>query len=435
MRKILLSCFLGLLLPVQAFAQSLDAGVVIGNEAALSIAVVPMPYKGSGKAPDQDVAAIISNDLNRSGQFKSIDAARITDKPVRASDVNFGEWKRLKQDFLVVGRVVDAGDGNFTVEYELLDVAKQQSLLSLSMPARASNVRRAAHQIADQIYQKILGVRGAFDTRIAYVTASGTGQAIEYRLMVADSDGFNPQTLVRSREPLLSPAWSPDGKRIAYVSFQKGSSAVYIVELATGVGATEPVSNAKGINGAPAFSPDGTKLALTLSKSGNPEIYVMDIASRSVRQVTTHYGIDTEAVWMPDGQTLLFTSDRGGKPQIYQISAAGGEAKRVTFTGEYNARATVSYDGRKIATAQGTGSIYRIALLDRSFGGNGRSQLLSPGNLDESPSFAPNASMILYATKEGRRGVLYAVSADGRVRQRLVLSEGDVREPAWSPYR
>ncbi len=435
MRKILLSCLFGLLLPLNAHAQSLDAGVVIGNESALSIAIVPMPYNGSKSTPDQDVASVIRNDLNRSGQFRALDEARITERPARGTEVRFPEWKKLKQDFLVVGRVLDSEDGNYSIEYELLDVAKQQSLLSLKMPARAKNVRRSAHQVADQIYEKILGVRGAFDTRIAYVTASGLGQSIEYRLMVADSDGVNPQTLVRSREPLLSPAWSPDGKRIAYVSFQKGSSAVYIVELATGIGATEPVSSSKGINGAPAFSPDGSKLALTLSKSGNPEIYIMDIASRAFRQITNHYGIDTEAVWMPDGQTLLFTSDRGGKPQIYQTSANGGDAKRVSFNGEYNARATISYDGKKVATAQGGGNVYRIAVMDRSFGGNGRWEVLSPGNLDESPSFAPNASMILYATKEGRRGVLYAVSADGRVRQRLVLSEGDVREPAWSPYR
>ncbi len=435
MRKILLSCLLCLLLPLNAQAQSLDAGVVIGNESALSIAIVPMPYNGSKLLPDQDVASVIRNDLNRSGQFRALDVTRITEKPVRGLDVSFPEWKKLKQDFLVVGRVLDSEDGNYSIEYELLDVAKQQSLLSLKMPARAKNVRRSAHQVADQIYEKILGVRGAFDTRIAYVTASGLGQSIEYRLMVADSDGVNPQTLVRSREPLLSPAWSPDGKRIAYVSFQKGSSAIYIVELATGIGATEPVSSSKGINGAPAFSPDGSKLALTLSKSGNPEIYIMDIASRSLRQITNHYAIDTEAAWMPDGQTLLFTSDRGGKPQIYQTSVNGGDAKRVSFSGEYNARATISYDGKKVATAQGGGNVYRIAMMDRSFGGNGRWETLSPGNLDESPSFAPNASMILYATKDGRRGVLYAVSADGRVRQRLVLSEGDVREPAWSPYR
>jgi TolB protein len=435
MRNILLSCLLSLALPLQVMAQSLDAGVVVGNESALSIAIVPMPYQGANTAPEYDVASIIRNNLNRSGQFRSLDAANITEKPTQGTDVRYPVWKALKQDFLVVGRVVDASDGNYSIEYELFDVAKQQNLLSLKMPARAKNIRRSAHQVADQIYEKILGVRGAFDTRIAYVTASGVGQGIEYRLMVADSDGFNPQTLVRSREPLLSPAWSPDGKRIAYVSFQKGSSAVYIVELATGVGATEPVSNAKGINGAPAFSPDGNKLAMTLSKSGNPEIYVMDIASRSLKQITNHYGIDTEAVWMPDGQNILFTSDRGGKPQIYQVSANGGDAKRVSFSGEYNAKASISYDGKKVATAQGAGNVYRIAVLDLSFGGNGRWQTLSPGNLDESPSFAPNASMILYATKEGKRGVLYAVSADGRVRQRLVLSEGDVREPAWSPYR
>jgi TolB protein len=434
MRKILLGCLLACLSP-WLHAQTLDAGVVVGNEAALSIAIVPMPYQGARTPPAFDVAGIIRNDLNRSGQFKALDESRLVESPVRSSEVHFPEWKKLKQDFLVIGRVLDAAEGNFSIQYELLDVSKQQILLSMSVPARASAIRRPAHQVADQIYEKILGVRGAFDTRIAYVTASGLGQGIEYRLMVADSDGFNPQSLVRSREPLLSPAWSPDGRRIAYVSFQKGSSAVYVVELATGVGATEPVSAAKGINGAPAFSPDGKQLALTLSKSGNPEIYVMDIASRALRQVTTHYGIDTEAVWLPDGQSLLFTSDRGGKPQIYQVSVNGGEARRVSFSGEYNARATVSYDGKKIAMAQGGGNVYRIAMLDRSFGGNGRWQTLSPGNLDESPSFAPNASMILYATKEGRRGVLYAVSADGRVRQRLVLSDGDVREPAWSPYR
>ena len=237
MRNLLLSCLLGLALPFQAMAQSLDAGVVIGNESALSIAIVPMPYEGSNAKPEFDVASVIRNNLNRSGQFRSMDVATITDKPTQGSDVSYASWKKLKQDFLVVGKVVDAADGNFSIEYELLDVAKQQNLLSMKMPARSKNIRRSAHQVADQIYEKILGVRGAFDTRIAYVTASGVGQSIEYRLMVADSDGFNPQTLVRSREPLLSPAWSPDGQRIAYVSFQKGSSAVYIVELATGVGA------------------------------------------------------------------------------------------------------------------------------------------------------------------------------------------------------
>lgn len=251
--------------------------------------------------------------------------------------------------------------------------------------------------------------------------------------MVADSDGFNPQTVVRSREPLLSPAWSPDGKRLAYVSFERGNSSIYIQELTTG--SRQVVAAYRGINGAPAFSPDGSKLALTLSQSGNPEIYVMDIASRRTTQITRHFAIDTEPQWMPDGATILFTSDRAGKPQIYSVPASGGDATRVSFQGEYNARATIGYQGKTLAMAQGSGNVYRIAVLDRSRGGAGDMRLISPGNLDESPSFAPNGSMILYAAREGKRGVLFAVSADGRVRQRLVLADGDVREPAWGPFR
>ena len=423
-----------LLLPLgSVHAQGLDIGLVVGNESALPIAVVPMPYLGSSVAPDTDVASVIGTDLNRSGQFRSLAAASIIEKPVRGSEIKFPTWRLLKQDFVVVGRIVDGTDGGYKVEYELYDVAKQERLLGLSVAGRAKGMRDVAHQIADQIYEKILGVRGAFWTRIAYVTASGIGQGTQYALMIADSDGFNPQTVVRSHEPLLSPAWSPDGKKIAYVSFERGNSTIYIQEIATG--AREAVASFRGINGAPAFSPDGRRLALTLSKSGNPEIYVMDLASKGLTQITRHYGIDTEPVWTPDGQNLVFTSDRAGKPQVYQVSANGGEPTRLSFQGESNARATISYDGKKVAMAQGVGNIYRIAVLDRGFGGSGRWQTLSPGNLDESPSFAPNASMLLYATKEGRRGVLYAVSADGRVRIRLVVAQADVREPAWSPFR
>lgn len=423
-----------LLLPLSmAHAQGLDIGLVSGNEASLPIAVVPMPYQGAAGAPDTDVAEVIRNDLNRSGQFRSLAVASIIDKPTRGGDIQFPTWRLLKQDFVVVGRVLDASDGGYRVEYELYDVAKQQRLLGLAVGGRAKGMRDAAHQIADQIYEKILGVRGAFWTRVAYVTASGLGQGTQYSLMVADSDGFNPQTVVRSREPLLSPAWSPDGKRLAYVSFERGNSTIYMQEISTG--ARDVLASFRGINGAPAFSPDGRRLAMTLSKSGNPEIYVMDLGSKALTQVTRHYGIDTEAAWMPDGKTLLFTSDRAGKPQVYSVSAAGGEPTRISFQGESNARATVSFDGKKIGMAQGNGNIYRVAVIDRSFGGAGRWQTLSPGNLDESPSFAPNASMLLYATKEGRRGVLYAVSADGRVRLRLVTADSDVREPAWSPFR
>jgi TolB protein len=432
MRKLLALLFL--LLPFSVVqAQGLDIGLVSGNEGSLPITVVPMPYQGSGPMPDTDVAAVIRNDLNRSGQFKTLPVESIVEKPTRGQEIRFPTWRVLRQDFVVVGRVLDAGDGGYRVEYELYDVAKQERMLGLAVGGRAKGMRDAAHQIADQIYEKILGVRGAFWTRVAYVTASGFGRDTQYALMIADSDGFNPQNVVRSKEPLLSPAWSPDGRRIAYVSFERGNSTIYVQEI--GTGAREAVASFRGINGAPAFSPDGRRLALTLSKSGNPEIYVMDLASKQLSQVTNHYGIDTEAVWTPDGNSLLFTSDRAGKPQVYQVGAGGGSPVRVSFQGESNARATVSFDGKKIAMAQGAGNVYRIAVLDKSFGGSGRWQTLSPGNLDESPSFAPNGSMLLYATKEGRRGVLYAVSADGRVRLRLVTAEGDVREPAWSPFR
>ena len=415
-----------------AFAQGLDVGLVSGNDAALPIAVVPMEYQGSSAKPDTDVAAVIRADLDRSGQFRSLAEKNIVEHPQSGADMKYPTWRLLKQDYVLVGRVLDSSDGGYRVEFELFDIAKQKRILGLAMTGRPQAMRDVAHQIADQVYEKIIGVRGAFWTRIAYVTATGVGKGAKYALMVADSDGFNPLSVVHSTEPLLSPAWSPDGHSVAYVSFERGNSTIYIQEILTGH--RDLIASFKGINGAPAFSADGKRLAMTLSKSGNPEIYVMDLATKQLNQVTNHYSIDTEPAWLPDGN-IAFTSDRGGKPQIYQVSPTGGEPTRLSFQGQYNARVTVSYDGKKFAMAQGSGNVYRIALLDRSLGGSGRWQMLSPGNLDESPSFAPNASMVLYAAKEGARGVLYAVSADGRARQRLVLADGDVREPAWSPYR
>ncbi|KRG83135.1 translocation protein TolB [Stenotrophomonas daejeonensis] len=429
-----LATLTALLLPIVAMAQQkgLEIDIVGGNASALPITVVPMPYQGSAGAPATDVAALVRADLDRSGQFRTLPEAQVVERPTRGAEVQYPTWRALKQDYLVVGRVLDAGAGAYRVEYELFDVAKGERMLGLAMTARSSAMRDVAHQMADAIYEKITGVRGAFWTRIAYVTASGRGDAMRYALMVADSDGYNPQTIVRSAEPLLSPSWSPDGNQLAYVSFERGNSAIYIQNISSG--ARELVASFRGINSAPAFSPDGRRLALTLSRSGNPEIYVMDLGSKQLTQLTNHFAIDTEPTWSADGGSIYFTSDRGGRPQIYQVAASGGSASRVTFQGNYNAKATVSFDGKKIAVAQGAGNTYKIALMDSSLG-SPRWSTLSPGSLDESPSFAPNAGMVLYAAREGGRGVLYAVSADARVRQRLVLADGDVREPAWGPYR
>ena len=429
-RLILLLMFLGFC--GSAMAQQLEVDLIGGRESALPIAVVPMPYQGTAAAPPTDVSDVVRADLERSGAFRTLPTARIVERPTRGSEIQYPKWRELQQDYIVVGRVVDAGEGSYRVEYELFDVAKQERLLGFALTANAGSMRDVAHQISDAIYEKILGVPGAFWTRIAYVTSSGLGRGARYALMVADSDGFNPRTVVNSTEPLMSPSWSPDGRRLAYVSFEGGNSAVWIQDISSG--SRDRIASFRGINGAPAFSPDGGRLAMTLSKGGNPDVYVMDLGSKHLTQVTNHFGIDTEPSWSPDGASLYFTSDRGGRPQIYQVGAGGGSATRISFDGSYNASPTVSFDGKKIATAQGVGNTYRIALLDRSVGG-GRWSMLSPGSLDESPSFAPNAAMVLYAGREGRRGVLYAVSADGRVRQRLVLAEGDVREPAWSPYR
>jgi TolB protein len=414
-----------------AAAQSLNVDIIKGLTTATPIAVVPFAQAGGAPLPT-DVADVIRADFNRSGKFRSLDKADIVELPSKGSDIKFATWRLLKQDYITVGRVSDAGGGMIRVEYELWDVNRQQSLLAQAFTAPEGDLRGVAHQIADQIYEKITGVRGAFWTRIAYVTAVGVGSNTKYSLIVADSDGFNPQVVARSKESLLSPAWSPDGRKLAYVSFESGNSAVYLQDI--GTGARQLIaSHPKGINSAPHFSPDGSKLAVTLSYIGNPEIFLIDIASRKETRVTNNFAIDTEPTFTPDGQSLIFTSDRSGRPQLYQTSIAGGNAERITFQGSFNASPSISFDGKQIAMVQGNGNVYRIAIMDRSLGGQVR--FVSPGNVDDAPSFAPNASMLLYAASQGTRGVLYAVSADGQVRQRLVLSDGDVREPAWGPYR
>lgn len=420
--------YLFLLMLAASPAWSLNIQITGGMEGATPIAVVPFGWSGSGEQPMFNVGEIVNSDLKRSGRFRALDEKDMVSKPSAGEQVDYQDWRALKQDYLVVGQVTPSGD-SYQVRFELLDVYKGQQLLGYNMTTSVRDLRSTGHQIADMIYEKIIDQPGAFNTRVAYITAMNeTTTRSQIALQVADADGYNPQTIVSSHDPLMSPAWSPDGRRIAYVSFEQSQPSIYIQEAFTGK--REKVTSYPGINGAPTWSPDGSKLAMTLSKDGNPDIYIYDLGSRNLTRITDHYAIDTEPDWSPDGRKIAFTSDRGGKPQIYEVSAGGGEAKRVTFDGSYNARATYSPDGKNMALVTQTSGGFQIGLLDLA---TGRTQVLTDGRLDESPSFAPNGSMIIYATKEGGKAMLAAVSVDGRVKQRLSLHAGDVREPDWSP--
>jgi TolB protein len=418
----------------QAQASSLTIEITQGAEGALPIAVVPFAWRGDAATPPPHaVGQIVAADLERSGRFKPLPTEQMLARPARGEEVDFRDWRAVKVDNLVTGEVSPNGPGGYLVRFYLYDVLRGEQITGYSMPTTAADLRATAHHIADVIYETLTGEPGAFATRIAYVTSIREGSKDKpterVELRIADADGYGPQTILSSKEPIMSPAWSPDGQKLAYVSFENAQPAIWIQEVFTGK--RDKVTAFKGINGAPAFSPDGRYLALTLSKDGNPDIFVLDIARRSLRAITRHWAIDTEPAWSPDGKTLVFTSDRGGKPQIYRVPVGGGEPRRVTFEGDYNARASYSPDGRLLTMVTRVGGNFRIATLDIE---RGDYRVMSSGRLDESPSFAPNGSMIIYATSVGGKGVLAAVSTDGRVQQRLRLQEGDVREPVWSPH-
>jgi TolB protein len=417
-----LLCFCGLL-PSAAQAE-LTIEITKGIESAMPIAVVP--FGAPGGVP-VDMAQVVNADLSRSGYFKLLPEQNMPGKPATPTEVDFKAWQALGQEYMAVGQVQPDGDG-YSVQYYLYNIATGQQLFGYRITPKAQDLRRAAHYISDQVFEKLTGVKGMFSGRIAYITSTGDGAGKNYTLQVADADGYNPQTIASSHEPLMSPAWSPDGSKIAYVSFEQKSSQIYIQTLATGE--RQMVSGSRGINGAPSWSPDGARLAVTLSKDGNPDIYVLDVATRSLRKLTGSSAIDTEPTWSPDGQHIVFTSDRGGKPQLYLVSSNGGGEQRLTFDGSYNARGVFSPDGRMIALVHGEGGSYRIGVLDMAT----RSiSVLTDGPLDESPSFSPNGSMILYASDKGGRQQLSAVSTDGRTSQQLGIQHGEVRDPAWSP--
>jgi len=409
---------------------ALRVEITKGADGAIPIAVVP--FELTGKATDlTNVSEVVAADLKRSGKFAPIEKNKLIASPKDLEEVNYKLWRVAGIDHLVIGKLNVIKPNQYEVSFRLLDVFKGVQVLGYQFPANDHSLRRISHHISDLIYEKITGQKGAFETKIAYVTAERKqGMQPSYKLQVADTDGYNSQTVLNSTQPIMSPSWSPDGSKLAYVSFEKRKSEIYIQNLFSQK--REKVSTYKGINGAPVWSPDGKKLALTLSKGGNPDIYVLTLETKKLKQITKHWGIDTEPTWTPDGSEIVFTSSRSGKPQIYRVPAKGGTAKRLTFDGKYNASPEVSSDGRTLVYVQGEGNTFRITSMDLQ---SGFVQVLTDGPLDESPSFAPNGSMILYASTDKFKGVLAAVSTDGRFKQKLVLSEGDVREPTWGPFR
>jgi len=395
------------------------------------IAIVPFAWEGRSPDVPLDVAKVISDDLARSGRFAPIAEDDMLQKPSSGVDMDFDDWSILGVEAVVIGNVTQTGANAYSVQFQLFDVFGRDQLVGYKMPASRGTMRRVAHRAADMIYEKLTGINGVFDTKVAYVTAQQRDSGQLFSLIVSDQDGENEHTIMESTDPIMSPAWSPDSRRLAYVSFEGNRSSVFIQTLRTGN--RIQVSSKPGINGAPAFSPDGRKLVLTLGGiDGNLDIYVLDINSRQTRRVTTHRAIDTEGSWSPDGRHIYFTSDRGGGPQIYRVAANGGTPERITFEGSYNARPRLSPDGSRLAMVHLDRGNYRIAVLDIK-----RKDLLvlSVGRQDESPSFAPNSDTLIYATRQGRDGVLETVTADGLIRQRLASGKGDVREPVWSPFQ
>jgi TolB protein len=405
--------------------------VTRGQDDAIPIAIVPFTAADEG-ADTFDVAQLVSNDLARSGRFKSMDRKDMLEQPHTGAAISFDDWRRLGNDYILVGQMQPQGPDRYTINFELYNVLNRQRLLGYQISANRAGMRLASHQVADMVFDKILGIRGAFATKIAYVSVSGSLPNRSYRLIVADADGENPHIVMQSNEPLMSPAWSPDGQSLAYVSFENRLPSVYVQLLKTGE--RHRVSARAGVNQAPAWSPDGKKLALTLStRDGNLDIYVHDLTTETLTRITDDPGIDTEPQWSKDGQSLYFTSDRAGGPQIYRVGIQPGDhPRRLTFQGNYNARPRISPDESQLAFVTQEEGAYRIAVMDLR--GRGDVQVLTKGRFDVSPSYAPNGAMIIYASRDRGRGVLALVSADGRVQERLVSSEGEVQEPAWSPF-
>ncbi len=395
---------------------------IIGS-GANQIPIAIAPFKDENTLP-QSVTAVVVADLQRSGLFKLVDSGGLATIPVEPAQVDYAMWKTRGADVLAIGAVAPLPNGQFDVRFRLMDILKQQQLTGFAYQAGAQQLRSTAHKIADAIYTALTGDGGMFDTRIAYVLKMGS----RYELRVADADGYGASTVLASNESIMSPAWSPDGTKLAYVSFEHKKAMVYLQSLVTGNRSV--IANYKGSNSAPAWSPDGKQLAVVLSKDGSSQIYLVNPDGSGLKRLSTSGAIDTEPNFSPDGQSLLFTSDRGGSPQIYRMPVSGGNADRLTFDGSYNVTPRFAPDSKSFVFLQRNGNRFSIATQDVV---SGQSQLLTEGTLDDSPCFSPNGRVILYATNDGGHGILASVSSDGRVRQRITVESGDVQEPAWGP--
>jgi TolB protein len=401
-----------------------------GTDRATPIAVVPFGWQGGSVLPE-DMAEIIGNDLRNSGVFEPIPRQNMISLPTQATEVIYRDWQALGAQYVLVGSIVPNA-GRLQIQFALFNVTTQQQVMTGSVGGGVDQLRDMAHHIADQSFEKLTGVKGAFSTRMLYVTAERFAvNNTRYTLQRSDYDGARAVTLLQSREPILSPSFAPDGRRIAYVSFEQKRPRIFVQHIDTG--RREQITNFEGLNGAPAWSPDGNRLAFVLSRDGNPEIYVMDMGSRQIRRVTNQPSIDTEPFWGKDGQTLYFTSDRSGKPQIYKTNINGGSAERVTFIGNYNANPKLSADEKTLVMIhrQDGYTVFKVAAQDLQ---RGNLRILSDTSLDESPTVAPNGTMVIYATRQQGRGVLMLASTNGRVRLPLPTAQGEVREPSWSPF-